>query len=863
MAEAYGNKVWYWRTYLSVSVENISDTLTRVHVYEFFRVEGWAYQIGLSACVINMSSPAIGLNSPATFTGSAIWQQGGMPHTQNIQVFDRYLDLPRGDGAYDVAVYGEIRNTSGYHNGTSAASVTVTVPAIGYQVPNAPSDLRGFTSGNSATMQWQNNPSGTTKKYTGVAVEKSVDGGAWGTAANLAADATSWTDGGISRRHSYAYRVKARNNAGWSGASNTYSFIAYDTPPAPSGLSASRVSDTLARVAWANNPGGDVRPYTSVSVERSTDGGGYVGVATLPGGATNWADNGVTPGHYYAYRVKAGNGAGWSGPSGASTVYNTPPVPGGISLAKASATSVRVTVTGYANWAPCELQRRLNGGGWAAVGTYSAWPVIDNPGGGTARYRVRAVRDGLASAWCESEEIVAIVAPNAPALGQLATPYESGSTVTVAWTPNHPDGTAQTAAQVEVAIDGKATTHDIHGDTASLELTGLADGGYTVRVRTKGLHADWGAWSEYSAFTVAAFPIGNFTSPSMEGALVAAMPMHIKWAVADKTGVVLQQMELLDAAGNVMWSSYIDNALREQELGSYGFIANNAAYTLRFTVRGGSGLSATFTRAFHTNWLSPIKLDADVVYDEDLAAHITALGGKTGYSVDGTTLLGPILKGEGSLLLYGPVVGNGSTLELGEAEAPKSFDIARIMPDGTRRPVAIGVVPGDTRIDPIPPLNVDFEYEVIAYAESGATSTTTVDTLCDSGGMEAYNFSASAAIAHILGFNATASEGITRSGETFHFALGAGSPELPTFYPDGDMDVTGSKSYVIADKEQYRKLRETLRSLDGATCWYRSAYGATAFGHLSGTLSYDAKKYNQFDVSIDFTEGVWEDPINA
>ena len=116
-------------------------------------------------------------------------------------------------------------------------------------------------------------------------------------------------------------------------------------------------------------------------------------------------------------------------------------------------------------------------------------------------------------------------------------------------------------------------------------------------------------------------------------------------------------------------------------------------------------------------------------------------------------------------------------------------------------------------------------------------------------------------IALVLGLDATSSMSPSHSGTTFHFALGPDAPHLPTFYPDGDMDVSGSKSYVLYGREGYQNVLSVCRDPDNSVFWYRDAWGGRYRVVSEFSISYDAKQYMRFDVSARITEVVWEDPL--
>ena len=224
----------------------------------------------------------------------------------------------------------------------------------------------------------------------------------------------------------------------------------YNQPYPPKNPAVARVSDTQAKVTWEGNwDNASGRHWNKVYVERSTDGGGYSQIAALNWDATNYFDNGVTANHAYAYRLRAAN-TKYSDYVTAGTVYNTPAAPMSVAASLVSAGTVRVdadvanvnTATSYA------IERSVDGGEWAKVSEVASFPYDDTGAAGMVSYRVQSLRGSLASAWAVSDRIAAITPPLAPKVALAAAVMPVGGGVRVSWTPNHPDGSAQEAAQV-------------------------------------------------------------------------------------------------------------------------------------------------------------------------------------------------------------------------------------------------------------------------------------------------------------------------------------------------------------------------------------------------------------------------------
>ena len=122
-------------------------------------------------------------------------------------------------------------------------------------------------------------------------------------------------------------------------------------------------------------------------------------------------------------------------------------------------------------------------------------------------------------------------------------------------------------AEVQITTPAGTTATTVEGSATSLKLPTDAKGMYTVRVRTKGLDEDWGAWSSAAAYTVADAPQAFFTDPAADGVTLRAVPHTFTWRVADETGVSRQYLSLCDIRGNLLWSGTVDKDARSFGLG--------------------------------------------------------------------------------------------------------------------------------------------------------------------------------------------------------------------------------------------------------------------------------------------------------
>lgn len=732
MSSAWGNQVGRWRAGINAWVVSETDTTATIRVEAVWQSVAWGYNVsnGVSAFV-----DCDGSDTPYVGTGGVYASSG---ETRTISMYTRNFTVPKTGIDRDVQCAAGVRLAGGYHDGTSRAYCTVR----------------------------------------------------------------------ISHRTWYQ-------------------------PHRPANFAARRSSDTSQSLTWSGDYTGleGGYPWSGVYVDRGMDGATPSNLATLGWAATNYSDNSTEEGHRYDYRLYSYGPGGTSQATDTLTLYTTPIACGTLTAYKPTATTVGLRATGAPAYVDSwEFQASTDGGAtWADAAFDGDWVCADPPKG-TVRFRVRALKSSggsspvtLHGAWAESNDVATLCAPLAP---NVSAPdvVATGTAVTVTWQDNHPDGTAQSAAQVEVtAANGTVTTADVKGAATSWTRAAsqqASAGTIRFRVRTKGDHADWGEWSSYAVVRVAVAPRAAITSPAASQVL-DALPLAVAWEVTDATGVSQQSLSIADASGAVVWSATPGKGVRRLSVGTEAGFANKSSYTLTYSMRAGSGLTLTKTVAFSTDWAQP---DAPTVT---------------------------------------PTVGEGYTLEIlieaaqTEPEAV-SFDVVRVNPDGSKTTLVSGLKGGQTAYDSLPPLNVAYSYEIHAYAASGAVLNYVMPYLLDSDGHEVLSFGSAAQEHLALRYDAQGSESGKASGETFHFALGTGQDPLPAFYADGDIDVTGSHSYVIADADEYRAARRKLRAhTDG---WFRDAWGNVAVVAYSYQISYDAKQYMQWQLQLDVTETMWEEP---
>lgn len=646
-------------------------------------------------------------------------------------------------------------------------------------------------------------------------------------------------------------------------------------PDAPTDLVVTESTDGSTALEWVNHPDDGARKYyEGVNVYRHTDDGPTENPYNQ-GTISNWRDATTSANRFYDYDVRARWRGGTSEMSNKVRVFKTPAPPASVSLARSGDGEVSLVVRGpdIPWWISGFKVRATSDGGKTYISRSLAadkqepgvWSMTDPSAvaGERVVYEVCTYRDKpvagsgdtICSAWTASNAVATICPPYAPTVSGLDPAYPTGTTATVGWTRNHPDGTTQTAAQVElVKPGGVSAVTDIAG-TASTAFLRLPDkGSYRLRVRTKGSDPSWGAWSQYSSFTVADPPQAFFTTPAEDGEAVVELPLGVAWEAADETGIASQRLRIISASASVLDADV--GASARTYLVATG-LANETSYTLELTVRGGSGLAATFTRTFATEWLVPAAPIVSVAYSDDYAATVTVRDGVSECAVDGHRLRGPMaLTESGNIRFTGGVAIRGTKAVLHDLPPCQSFDVIRVLSDGSRRTLATGLKQGQSVIDRLPPLNAAFAYVAVGHAASGTVSTTEVETSCACRGY-AFNFDAGATtvVAGTVGVGGPPvySRSYDHDVVQYHFF---GSPGgLPMGFTSRALNVPENWEFGVRAKDIERV---SALFLANSHCWARTNDGERAFVSLSPNITRSSPGW--YRVSLATKREVWREP---
>lgn len=656
-----------------------------------------------------------------------------------------------------------------------------------------------------------------TTLYGWIGIDRAVNGVWTENYAALGVQATSYTDSSVQNTNYYQYRVYYNNGA--EGKETTA--IVPKKPNAPTNCAARRTWDTWCSASWEFGAFDETNMPDYALVERQTDAGSWVQVASLWSSESGYSDKTTSANHRYRYRVRWSNGAGYSSYSTSGYIYTTPAAPTKVTPTKVSDGVVEVAATVSAPYATgYDVQRSTDSGStWTSIATNASLPYTDSISAPTVRYRVRSVRGSLASDWKQSADIAADVAPLAPTItAKPSAITASGTACTISWTPNHPDGSAQSQAQVLVTAPDSTQTTATLGAMTSYTFTPDAVGIWTAQVRTHGLAASWGAWSQTVEWRMADRPIVAITDPASDGTEVDDLPLTIAWDVTDVSGVSSQKVTVaLD--GDAVYTRTPATSARSLQVTRYdAAFEDGEAYTITVRVVNGYGLDTTAVRTFAIGWDLPSVPDITVDEGEGASASITV----------GT--------------------GPGSTVPT------ESITVQRVAPDGSTWTVAAGLQDGDTVSDPLAPLGVDVTYRAIAYASSGASSASeAVANIRSSGWVLGFGDAAGEWL--VLVGNPDASYSLEQGGELFHFADGGAGGGLPVWYGTTDRDEGGSLSFGTVGQHDSDRLRELARKWPVG--WLRDPFGHRWRARILPSVKHGLGEL--WTVGIDWTAVRWRE----
>lgn len=334
----------------------------------------------------------------------------------------------------------------------------------------------------------------------------------WQQIAELGENAASYTDEGLDEGTTYRYRIRSFSQTAESPFSQTAT--ATTLPAAPTGLSASRSSETEIEITWNDNSSVE----DGYELQRSlSQGSGFETVTTLAADVSEYSDSELNSNTTYYYRVRATMTgdivSGWSNVSSATTSA----APQNLAAEPASATSIRLTWT---DESPDEYGYMVERATGEEVEWLQVARIVDhvdnytdiNLSEGTVyRYRVKTFTINIESPY--SDEATGTTLPHSPS--NLRVSQEESADITLTWRDNSAkeDGFE---LQRGLSLDGEFQTIAADLDIDSemyVDENPPPNVTYYYRVRTH-LGGQSSAWSNVATATTSSSP-QNLTAEAL------------------------------------------------------------------------------------------------------------------------------------------------------------------------------------------------------------------------------------------------------------------------------------------------------------------------------------------------------------
>ncbi|GLU51483.1 fibronectin type III domain-containing protein [Dyadobacter frigoris] len=412
--------------------------------------------------------------------------------------------------------------SSGYTNVADA----ITNP----DPPTVPVNLTATAaSENQINLNWADN----SNNETGFELERSQDGTNFSKIADAAANTTSYSSSGLSPNTQYWYRIRAKNNGGTSGYSNTANATTRDVAPAvPQNLSATPISNIRINLNWIDNSGNE----TGFEIERSADGNSFSKIADLGANVTSYENTGLSTLTKYWYRVRAKNTIGNSGYSNvaeATTLDIPPAAPSALTATTVSSSQIDLNWTdNSANESGFEIERSVDGSNFTKVGdtsanasTFQSTGLIPNT---KYWFRVRSKNSQGGSPYTNvADATTKDVAPDAPQ-NLTATPA-SNTQINVSWTDISGTYGTETGYELEISSDGASFSKiaDLGANVTNYQNTNLTTlTKYRYRLRAKNAIG----YSPYSNIAeTTTFDVPPIAPSSLTATMISSSQIDLGW----------------------------------------------------------------------------------------------------------------------------------------------------------------------------------------------------------------------------------------------------------------------------------------------------------------------------------------------
>jgi titin len=465
-----------------------------------------------------------------------------------------------------------------YNDGGYSTAATASATTAGINPPAAPSGLSATAVSTSRIdLSWTDNSG----NETGFKIYLSTNGTAFTLLANVASNVTAYSSTGLSTAATYYYRVSAFNSSGGESipSSTAVASTLPNPPAAPSGLSATTVSQTQISLNWSDNSTNE----TGFRIYISADGTNFTTLTNVAANVTACSSAGLSAGTTYYYKVTALNTGGESPASGiasATTLPNPPPAPSALSATAISQYEIRlIWFYNYTNQVSFKIERSLDGVNFSVV-TTTPYPEYDDTGLNPETiyyYRVSAVNSSGQSAPTSIVHAGTLQNPPVAPSGLVATTI-SQTQINLGWTDNSSD---ENQFNIERSLDGVnfSVLAIAPANTTSFADTNL-NPATTYYYRVSAVNFGGQSWSPVASAATLPNPPAAPSGPVATA--ISQTQIDLSWTdnSANETGFQIERSldgvnfsVVTNVAANV--TSYADNGLNPLTAYYYRVIAFN------------------------------------------------------------------------------------------------------------------------------------------------------------------------------------------------------------------------------------------------------------------------------------------------
>jgi hypothetical protein len=297
----------------------------------------------------------------------------------------------------------------------------------------------------------------------------------------------------LSPNTQYFVRAYATDNDG-TIYGNEVSFVTLDItiPAAPTNLIAQAISSSQINLSWTDNSNNE----EGFKIERSPNGStGWVEIAVVGAGVTNFQNTNLNPSTPYYYRVRAYNPGGnsfFSNTANATTLVDVP-IPAAPTDLYADAISASEIYLSWSDNSNNEEGFKIERAGASMTWREIAVASIDTPyylntdltASATYYYRVCAFNAGGNSGYSNTANATTLSGPTVPfAPTDLTAQTISDTEINLSWTDNSDN---EEGFKIEYLLEGETSWNEIgttEADITAGQIIGLSPGtSYYFRVR--------------------------------------------------------------------------------------------------------------------------------------------------------------------------------------------------------------------------------------------------------------------------------------------------------------------------------------------------------------------------------------------